>query len=97
MKNDSDIPNSPRHTNNIVPFTAKPDSTVIALHNAKLPATSIVRGHRSPAIPANGEHAPYTHKNSAPFSPSTVLLKPNSFCNAGNSVYTTCRSAWFST
>ena len=58
MKNDSEIPNSPRHTNNIVPFTAKPDSTVIALHNAKLPATSIVRGHRSPAIPANGEHAP---------------------------------------
>ena len=44
------------------------------LQTARLATTSATLDQRSPKIPEKGEHRPYTHRNSAPVSPSTASL-----------------------
>src|SRR6266850_4452596 len=96
MNIDSETPSSPRHTRRKAPLGEKPESTVNVLQPPTLPAISAAFEKRSPAMPARGEHAPYTHKKRAPVRPSTASLYPNSFCSAGKRLYTTCLSAWLS-
>src|SRR5713226_1144807 len=74
MNMDSETPSSPRHTKRKAPFGENPDRTVKVLQIARLPTTSLVFEKRSPRIPATGEHRPYTHRNSAPVSPTTASL-----------------------
>ena len=93
MNIDSETPRSARQASRDAPLGERPESTVKMLQIPKLAVTSTRLEYRSPKTPASGEHSPYTHKNRAPVSPTTASLYPNSFCSAGKSVYTTCRSA----
>ena len=59
-------------------------ATVISDQKIRPPMMIVLRAKRSPARPASGAAAAYTHMNDAPTTPSWTSVSPISVLSSGN-------------